>query len=54
MIAIVCCYSGAAKLGKGHEEDLAKIGTSTIDNKAILLSHKRTLEQKLHIRSAVL
>ncbi len=27
-----CCYSGAAKLGKGHEEDSAKIGISTIEN----------------------
>ena len=32
-----CCYSGAAKISKGHEEDAAKLGTSTIDNKANVL-----------------
>jgi Caspase domain/Bacterial Ig domain len=29
-----CCYSGAAKLSKGHEEDAAKLGTIAIGNKA--------------------
>ena len=32
-----CCYSGAAKLSKGHEEDAAKLGTATIDTKANVL-----------------
>jgi uncharacterized caspase-like protein len=32
-----CCYSGAAKLSKGHEEDAAKIGIAAIDNKATVL-----------------
>ena len=32
-----CCYSGAAKLSKGHEEDAAKLGIATIDNKAKVL-----------------
>jgi hypothetical protein len=32
-----CCYSGAAKLSKGHEEDAAKLGTVAIDNKANVL-----------------
>jgi hypothetical protein len=32
-----CCYSGAAKLSKGHEEDAAKLGIATIDNKAKIL-----------------
>jgi hypothetical protein len=32
-----CCYSGATKLSKGHEEDAAKLGTVAIDNKANVL-----------------
>jgi caspase domain-containing protein/Big-like domain-containing protein len=32
-----CCYSGAAKLSKGHEEDAAKLGTVAIDNRATVL-----------------
>lgn len=32
-----CCYSGAAKLSKGHEEDAAKLGTAAIDNRATVL-----------------
>jgi hypothetical protein len=32
-----CCYSGAAKLSKGHEEDAARLGIATIDNKARVL-----------------
>jgi hypothetical protein len=32
-----CCYSGAAKLSKGHEEDAAKLGTAALDNKANVL-----------------
>ena len=32
-----CCYSGAAKLSKGHEEDAAKLGTVAIDSKANVL-----------------
>jgi tetratricopeptide (TPR) repeat protein len=29
-----CCYSGAAKISKGHEEDAAKLGTVAIDDKS--------------------
>jgi DNA-binding beta-propeller fold protein YncE/tetratricopeptide (TPR) repeat protein len=29
-----CCYSGAAKVSKGHEEDAAKLGTVAIDDKS--------------------
>jgi tetratricopeptide (TPR) repeat protein len=32
-----CCYSGAAKLSKGHEEDAARLGTAAIDSKANVL-----------------
>jgi tetratricopeptide (TPR) repeat protein len=32
-----CCYSGAAKLSKGHEEDAAKLGTAAIASKANIL-----------------
>jgi tetratricopeptide (TPR) repeat protein len=32
-----CCYSGAAKLSKGHEEDAAKLGTAAIHSKATVL-----------------
>ena len=36
-----CCYSGAAKLSKGHEEDAAKLGTVAIDSKANVTSTRR-------------
>ena len=29
-----CCYSGAAKISKGHEEDAARLGTVAIDDKS--------------------
>ena len=32
-----CCYSGAARLSKGHEEDVARIGTATIANQSGIL-----------------
>ncbi len=35
-----CCYSGAAKISKGHEEDAAKLGTAAIDDQS-----KKLLQQ---------
>lgn len=32
-----CCYSGAAKISKGHQDDAAKLGTIAIDNKSVIL-----------------
>ena len=32
-----CCYSGAARIGKGSEEDAAKLGVTAIENNAKLL-----------------
>jgi hypothetical protein len=32
-----CCYSGSAKVSKGHEDDAAKLGTAAIDNKSNIL-----------------
>src|ERR1051326_1210326 len=32
-----CCYSGSAKLSKGHEDDAAKLGTAAIDDKSTIL-----------------
>ncbi len=32
-----CCYSGAAKVSKGHQDDAAKLGTIAIDNKSTIL-----------------
>jgi len=29
-----CCYSGSALISEGHEEDAAKIGRTTIDQKS--------------------
>jgi tetratricopeptide (TPR) repeat protein len=29
-----CCYSGAAKISKGHEEDATRLGTVAIDDKS--------------------
>jgi Caspase domain len=38
VVAILdCCYSGAAGISKGHEDDAAKIGTAAIENKAKIL-----------------
>jgi uncharacterized caspase-like protein len=34
VVILDCCYSGSAKISKGHEEDAAKIGRTTIDEKA--------------------
>jgi tetratricopeptide (TPR) repeat protein len=31
VIILDCCYSGAAKVSKGHEDDAAKLGTSAIE-----------------------
>jgi uncharacterized caspase-like protein len=33
IIIIDCCYSGAARVSKGHENDAAKIGTAAIELK---------------------
>jgi Caspase domain len=32
VIILDCCYSGSAKISKGHEGDAAKLGASSIDN----------------------
>jgi hypothetical protein len=34
VVILDCCYSGSAKIGKGHEEDAAKIGSTAIDVKS--------------------
>lgn len=34
VVILDCCYSGSAKISKGHEEDAAKIGQTTIDEKS--------------------
>ena len=34
IVILDCCYSGSAKISKGHEEDAAKIGRTTIDEKS--------------------
>jgi hypothetical protein len=36
-----CCYSGAAKISKGHEDDAAKIGTAAIEHKARMLQEQQ-------------
>jgi hypothetical protein len=41
-----CCYSGAAKISKGHEDDAAKIGTAAIENKARMLQDQQQGEGK--------
>jgi hypothetical protein len=39
VVAILdCCYSGAAKVSKGNEDDAATIGTAAIENKSLLLN----------------
>jgi hypothetical protein len=34
VVILDCCYSGSAKLSKGNEEDAAKIGNTSIDEKS--------------------
>ena len=34
VVILDCCYSGSAKVSKGNEEDAAKIGRTTIDEKS--------------------
>ena len=34
VVILDCCYSGSAKISKGHEEDAAKIGQITINEKS--------------------
>jgi uncharacterized protein YjbI with pentapeptide repeats len=34
VVILDCCYSGSAKVSKGSEEDAAKIGRTTIDQKS--------------------
>jgi hypothetical protein len=34
VVILDCCYSGSARISKGHEEDAAKIGRTTIDAKS--------------------
>jgi hypothetical protein len=34
-----CCYSGAAEVSKGNEDDAVILGTATIENKSRLLKH---------------
>jgi hypothetical protein len=41
-----CCYSGAAKLSKGHEDDAAKIGTDALQRKARVLQAEQQGEGK--------
>ncbi len=41
-----CCYSGAAKLSKGHEDDAAKIGTDALRSKARILQDQQQGEGK--------
>jgi hypothetical protein len=41
-----CCYSGAAKLSKGHEDDAAKIGTDALRSKARILQDEQQGEGK--------
>src|SRR5215469_10821139 len=39
VVAILdCCYSGAAKVSKGNEDDAAKIGIAVIEEKSALLN----------------
>jgi len=33
ILILDCCYSGSAKISKGHEEDAARLGTAAVDNK---------------------
>jgi hypothetical protein len=48
VVILDCCYSGSAKLSKGHEEDAAKIGRTAIDEK----TRKLTQGQGKYILSA--
>ena len=48
VVILDCCYSGSAKISKGHEEDAAKIGRTAIDEK----SRKLPLGQGKYILSA--
>ena len=48
VVILDCCYSGSAKISKGHEEDAAKIGSTAIDEK----SRKLPLGQGKYILSA--
>jgi len=41
-----CCYSGAAKLSKGHEDDAAKIATDALRSKARILQGEQQGEGK--------
>ena len=41
-----CCYSGADKLSKGHEDDAAKIGTDALRSKARILQGEQQGEGK--------
>ena len=41
-----CCYSGAAKLSKGHEDDAAKIGIDALRSKARILQDEQQGEGK--------
>lgn len=34
IIILDCCYSGTARISKGHEDSVAKLGTIAIDNKS--------------------
>ena|SRR5436309_92995 len=48
VVILDCCYSGSAKVSKGHEEDAAKIGRTAMDEK----SRKLPLGQGKYILSA--
>jgi hypothetical protein len=48
VVILDCCYSGSAKVSKGHEEDAAKIGRTAIDEK----TRKLPLGQGKYILSA--
>jgi Caspase domain len=48
VVILDCCYSGSAKVSKGHEEDAAKTGSTAIDEK----SRKLPLGQGKYILSA--
>lgn len=48
VVILDCCYSGSAKISKGHEDDAAKIGRTAIDEK----SRKLPLGQGKYILSA--
>ena len=39
IVFLDCCYSGAAKLGKGSANDAAKLGSEAISNKGLQLLH---------------